>query len=234
LWLTHKVGEKILVKFIIPDREWRALEPMGRLYTHPNPFVRFVSIYRLRIVLHALRIRGQVERILDAGCGNGVLMPSLSRVAKLVVGVDVDKGALAVAKNMIRRSSQCGYVELVCCDIHKLPFRNKVFDYCVSVSVLDHLKDIKLALQNIKNSLKTAGSLIVGIMPPLPTPLAYIWSVLAAGHRYIFAEHVNTYVECLSAIAEHFTITSIKGPLGIPLFYVAVTATLEPREDLNT
>ena len=202
---------------------------MGRLYTHPNPIVRFVSMYRLRVVLHALRIKGRVGKVLDAGCGNGVLIPSLSMVADLVVGVDVDKGALLAAKKMIRRSDRIfGDVELICCDIHRLPFREKIFDYILSISVLDHLTDITLVLRQIKDSVKPTGKFIIGIMPPLPRLLAYIWSILAAGHSNIFSGHVNTYAKCLNEVAKHFTIISIDGPLHTPLFYVAVTCAPKP------
>ena len=70
------------------------------------------------------------ELSLDAGCGDGVY---LSFFNGNVIGMDIDLTALKKAKNLERKPS------LILGDVGFLPFRDKVFRFVSSSSVLDHL-----------------------------------------------------------------------------------------------
>lgn len=208
-------------KLILPDKEWLALEPMGSLYTSSNPFVRWLFLSRLKIVLSGIKRKGSV--ILDLGTGNGVLIPSLSEVASWVIGLDNDEdtGNLAMVRTM---ADSFGYkdksVYLVRGDAHNLPLANGVVDYVLCVSILDHLGKLEQALDEIRRVLKPDGKLIVGVIPvnPFIDLLQRLWEKFMnftmrknpewEGH--IFGEHVNTFDDILFCINRKYCILKIK------------------------
>jgi SAM-dependent methyltransferase len=88
----------------------------------------------------------------------------------MVVSVDIDEDAL--------RYGQIVYgADCVCADATHLPFRKQVFDSIVSIETLEHIRDQRVFLDNIKDSLKKGGRLILSTpnklyaSPFLPKPL---------------------------------------------------------------
>lgn len=96
--------------------------------------------------------------ILDAGTGTGRFAVWLAVKGFKVVGVDVSRGMLRVAKrkaNVLRSD-----VDLVLADLHFLPFRNGAFDGVICVNVIDHLLFIRNFLNNVAYILKSGGFFI--------------------------------------------------------------------------
>jgi len=66
---------------------------------------------------------------------------------------------------------------IVCADATHLPFRRQVFDSVISLETLEHVRDQKAFLDNIRNILKKGGKLILSTpnkictSPFLPKPL---------------------------------------------------------------
>jgi ubiquinone/menaquinone biosynthesis C-methylase UbiE len=69
------------------------------------------------------------EEILNVGCGNGALDLILSESAK-IYSLDINFSMLKGAKYLCNR---------ICADGRLLPFRNKSFNYVISLDVLEHL-----------------------------------------------------------------------------------------------
>lgn len=95
-------------------------------------------------------------RVLDFGCGSGVLLDHLAG-ARVRVGVDVSQEALSRAR------ARCGRdVFLVRVGIHgALPFGDETFDLAVSTEVLEHVPDERLVLGEIARVLRPGGRLIL-------------------------------------------------------------------------
>jgi len=89
------------------------------------------------------------ERILDVGCGSGVLMDVLKKVFPKsdVVGIDNSKG-------------MCGITRCIRGDAMQMPFKDKSFDLVTMFFSL-HDMDIDAALSEVKRVLRTDGILAI-------------------------------------------------------------------------
>lgn len=92
------------------------------------------------------------ERLLDAGCGTGLRMPS--RTAGLTVGVDLTSEMLSVGKAR-------GETRLINADIRALPVRDRCFDLLWCRLVLSHLADIGAAYDELGRTSARGATLIV-------------------------------------------------------------------------
>jgi ubiquinone/menaquinone biosynthesis C-methylase UbiE len=104
---------------------------------------------------------GHARRILDCGCGTGVLLPRLLEryfTAELFVELDLAEHMLKV--NAARFSD--ARIRRVCADGAGLPFREACFDLVLCFGVLPHLEDLGSALAEIRRVLQTGGVLAIG------------------------------------------------------------------------
>lgn len=81
--------------------------------------------------------------VLDYGCGGGWLSRRIYNWGFDVIGVDLSKKLVKVAKFVCRDG------EFVVCDATRLPFRDSVFYFVIGVSILHHLPDLNLALKEL-------------------------------------------------------------------------------------
>jgi ubiquinone/menaquinone biosynthesis C-methylase UbiE len=82
------------------------------------------------------------QRVLDVGCGSGVVTRDIARrVAPggQAVGVDASPGFLRVARELADEAGLGTTVELHEGDVRSLPFGDRVFDAVVAVTVLVHV-----------------------------------------------------------------------------------------------
>jgi ubiquinone/menaquinone biosynthesis C-methylase UbiE len=98
------------------------------------------------------------ERVLDVGCGTGVLLEALADAAPRasLVGIDVSREMLAVA-----RQRGAGVLRWVTGDVAALPFTDGRFDAAVTSNAFHFWIDPAAALREIRRVLKPAGRLVV-------------------------------------------------------------------------
>lgn len=117
---------------------------------------------------------------LDVGIGDG-------RVAQLVqtrrlTGVDVSQLALDRAKGRVPAA------ELVLVEPDApLPFDDNGFDLVTCIETIEHIRDVQLALSEIRRVLRPGGRLA------LTTPLASRFRVLVRGLESPFSPHVRAF-----------------------------------------
>jgi len=109
-------------------------------------------------------IRGllPVESLLDAGCGDGrylAALPSLGRVPRRVVGVDIADSILATA----RLATTVAEVpaDLVRGNLERIPLGDGEFDLVVSIQVLEHLLDPAAGVRELARVLRPGGLLLL-------------------------------------------------------------------------
>jgi 2-polyprenyl-6-hydroxyphenyl methylase/3-demethylubiquinone-9 3-methyltransferase len=101
----------------------------------------------------------QARRVLDLGCGNGVLCAELAQRGHDVVGVERDAGGVAAARQLNQRARihQLGVED----DPHDLLREEAPFDAVVSTEVIEHLYAPHRLPQFAHVCLRRGGHLIV-------------------------------------------------------------------------
>lgn len=97
-------------------------------------------------------------RVLELGCGTGLLMKRLVPHAVQVLGADLSRGML--------RKAQARNLQVVQATATEIPFASGSFDIVYSFKVLAHVKDIRGALQECARVLKPGGLLVAEFYNP--------------------------------------------------------------------
>ena len=98
------------------------------------------------------------KRILELGCGTGLILSRLARVASHASGIDVSAGMAEKAKARgldVRLGS-----------VTELPYESESFDMVYSFKVLAHVPDIELALSEAARVTKPGGHLLLEFYNP--------------------------------------------------------------------
>lgn len=95
--------------------------------------------------------------ILDLGCGSGLLFPLISSKVSLVVGVDVSRELLFMAKKEGNESN----IHLVQADADHLPFQIGRFNIVFAFTVLQNMPSPLRTLKQIRLVTKKEGKAIV-------------------------------------------------------------------------
>lgn len=144
---------------------------------------RFNSPYWLRRYVHR-QIHAQFlpyvkpgDRVLDAGCGEGVLSCLVAQKQIQVTGVDLSAPNLEGATKMARSwGVQPTFMQG---DAENLPFPDNSFDVVISSHVLEHLPNIDKGLAEIY---RITRSLALIAMPTCLNPAA--WALLGGDSYY--------------------------------------------------
>jgi demethylmenaquinone methyltransferase/2-methoxy-6-polyprenyl-1,4-benzoquinol methylase len=114
------------------------------------------------------------EKVLEIGCGTGTLALMMAARGAFVVGFDVSKGMLEVAKEKVRASRAEESVKLEEKGVAEMDsFEDESFDKIVSTLVFSELSSDEqiYALEESKRILKHEGLLIIGDEVPPRTIL---------------------------------------------------------------
>jgi len=98
---------------------------------------------------------GNVKRVLEVGCGIGVVASHLSEKYQWdVTGVDLDPEQIEIAKSDHPENEHLKFFEA---DTTELPFEDREFDLVLSFDVLHHIPDWDKALREINRVLRSTG-----------------------------------------------------------------------------
>jgi SAM-dependent methyltransferase len=106
-------------------------------------------------------------RVLDLGCGHGVLSVDLARRgAKEVVGLDLDTDAISFASHYVTDAYPqfTGEIRFVSHDIADWP-EAAAFDFVFSKDAFEHILDLNGVIGHIRRVLRPGGRLVIGTSP---------------------------------------------------------------------
>jgi ubiquinone/menaquinone biosynthesis C-methylase UbiE len=105
------------------------------LATNPDDYEHFMGRWSARLAAPSLKFSGiqPGDRVLDVGCGTGVLTAALAERGSKAVGIDASEPYLASA----RRRRPHPDITYDLCDVRLMPYAEASFDGCVSTLVLD-------------------------------------------------------------------------------------------------
>jgi 2-polyprenyl-3-methyl-5-hydroxy-6-metoxy-1,4-benzoquinol methylase len=109
-----------------------------------NPLVRYAN-GRFRDTLLAFVRACAPHTILDAGCGEGINLLTLSNEGSWKLqGIDLDEASLAIARDALGDG-----IPLLRGDLEQLPFDDRSFDLVIGTEVLEHVQCPERALAEL-------------------------------------------------------------------------------------
>ena len=97
-------------------------------------------------------------KILDIGCGGGLLCEPLNRLGATMTGVDPSKDNIKVAK--LHAKEMTLNIQYIHCSPEKLNFKNE-FDVILNMEVVEHVSNVNLFIKNCSNLIKKNGIMFV-------------------------------------------------------------------------
>ena len=95
------------------------------------------------------------NRVLDLGTGLGGYAICLERDGCEVHGVDIDADIIKIAQT--RADKMCANPNFIIANIEKLPYKDESFDFCFANSLLEHVKNYQLLIDEVARVLKVNG-----------------------------------------------------------------------------
>jgi ubiquinone/menaquinone biosynthesis C-methylase UbiE len=120
------------------------------------------------------------RRVLDAGCGSGLLALFLADHADCVVGMDISAKMVSLARKR-RLEQRKGNVHFVTADLDNLPLQEETFDLVVSDTALRHTQ-LHIALPGLRSMVRPNGRMVLRDLVTNRPKFAVlpIWHVLRA------------------------------------------------------
>jgi 2-polyprenyl-6-hydroxyphenyl methylase/3-demethylubiquinone-9 3-methyltransferase len=112
--------------------------------------------YMRRVLVEELRVSPLGLRVLDIGCGGGLLAEEFARLGCLVTGVDPSAESLAAARK--HGMSQGLAIRYLCARGEALPFADASFDAAYCCDVLEHVNDLSLVIAETARVLRPRGT----------------------------------------------------------------------------
>ena len=118
-------------------------------------------------------------KILDIGCGGGLLCEPLSKLGATLTGIDPSKNNIEVAK---LHSKKMGLnIKYICCAPENLNKKDE-FDVILNLEVIEHVSNVNLFIKNCSNLVKKKGIMFVATLNK--NLKSYIFGIVGA--EYIF------------------------------------------------
>jgi methionine biosynthesis protein MetW len=95
------------------------------------------------------------EKLLDVGCGDGIIKNFVTEKVKTVYGIDNSRSELDMA---LKRGLKVKRIDL---NTQKIPFQSDYFDTVTCLDVIEHVQDPEAFLSKIYQVLKNNGRLII-------------------------------------------------------------------------
>ena len=121
-------------------------------------------------------------KILDVGCGGGLLSEPLARIGAEVTGIDASSELISVAKEHAALDSnlsrKLNYIQTNIEDF--APANNKMYNAIIASEVVEHVNEKELFLKHCIDTLKPGGSIFLTTLnKTLP---AWLGGIIAAEH----------------------------------------------------
>jgi len=131
-----------------------------------------INDVRLEFISQHINLKGL--RVLDVGCGGGILGEAMAKAGAEVTGIDAENEAITIAqahaeKNQLTIDYQCTPIE---------DYESKGFDIVTCMEMLEHVQNPELVIEHCKRLLKPGGFLFLSTISR--TVKAYAGAIIAA------------------------------------------------------
>ena len=114
-------------------------------------------------------------RILDIGCGGGLLSEPMSRLGASVTGIDASNKNISIAKLHSKKNNL--NINYFCSSPENFNVKDK-FDVILNMEIVEHVEDVNFFLKSCSNLLKKNGIMFVATLNK--TLKSYIFAIVGA------------------------------------------------------
>ena len=173
----NTINKKEIEKFSKIAEEW--WNPSGKF----KPLHKFNPIrisYIKNNIIKSFKLQNKRKpldkiKILDIGCGGGLLSEPMSRLGADVVGIDASEKNIEVAKLHAKKNSL--KIKYLCASPETLRTNTK-FDIILNMEIIEHVENIETFLETCSNLLNKNGIMFVATLNK--TLKSYLFAILGA------------------------------------------------------
>ena len=159
---TVDAGE--IAKFSKLSAEWwdpnGRMAPLHRINPLRLTYIRDAAARKFERNVKSLNCLSDL-RILDIGCGAGLLCEPLTRLGAQVIGVDASASNIAAARLHADRGHLS--IDYRCTTVEEMDVRER-FDVVLAMEVVEHVSDVALFLSRCAAMLKPGGLMVVSTL----------------------------------------------------------------------
>ena len=160
---TNTINKKEIEKFSKIAEEW--WNPSGKF----KPLHKFNPVrlnYIKKSILKYIKKKSPDSslkniKILDIGCGGGLLCEPLSKLGAKVVGIDASEKNIKIAKMHAKENNL--KIEYYCASPENYMHKEK-FDVILNMEIVEHVKDVDLFLKESSKFLKKNGMMFIATL----------------------------------------------------------------------
>ena len=174
---TNTINKKEIEKFSKIAEEW--WDPKGKFKPLHN-FNPLRISYLKENIIKSFNLQKKDKilsgvKILDIGCGGGLLCEPMSRLGADVFGMDASEKNIEVAKIHAKKSSL--NIEYFCSSPEKFKSDLK-FDVILNMEIIEHVEDVDFFLKSCTKFLKKNGIMFVATLNK--TLKSYLFAIIGA------------------------------------------------------
>ena len=175
---TNTINKKEIEKFSKIAEEW--WDPNGKF----KPLHKFNPIrisYIKENIINTFNLKNKKEnplseiKILDVGCGGGLLSEPLSRLGAEVFGIDASDKNIKIAKLHAKKNNL--NIKYFCSSPEKFKIKNE-FDVILNMEIVEHVEDVDFFLKSCSKLLKKDGIMFVATLNK--TLKSYLFAIIGA------------------------------------------------------
>ena len=174
---NNTINKKEIEKFSKIAEEW--WNPEGKF----KPLHKFNPIrisYIKDNIISSLKLKSKKEplekvRILDIGCGGGLLSEPMCRLGAEVTAIDASKKNINVAR--LHASKNNLKINYICTSPEKMKIKNH-FDVILNMEIVEHVEDVNFFLKTCSGLLKKNGVMFVATLNK--TLKSYVFAIVGA------------------------------------------------------
>ena len=174
---TNTINKKEIEKFSKIAEEW--WDPKGKFKPLHNFNPLRISYIKENIIkTFNLQEKDKIlsgVKILDIGCGGGLLSEPMSRLGAKVFGMDASKKNIEVAKIHAQKSGL--NIEYFCSSPERFKTDLK-FDVILNMEIIEHVEDVDFFLKSCSKLLKENGIMFVATLNK--TLKSYLFAIVGA------------------------------------------------------
>ena len=174
---NNTINKKEIEKFSKIAEEW--WNPDGKF----KPLHKFNPIrisYIKKNIISTFQIKNQKKplnkvKILDIGCGGGLLSEPMTRLGAEVVGIDASARNINVAKLHAKKNNL--NIKYLCASPENLKTKSK-FDVILNMEIVEHVDNVNYFLDTCSKLLKKGGIMFIATLNK--TLKSYIFAIVGA------------------------------------------------------